>query len=400
MKALILDAENQTANVQEIPKPSPAPNEILVRVSYIALNPVDSLYTAHPLGKSGRVVGSDFAGTVAQLGSSVPSSSPVKIDTRVAGFLQGACSRNDRPGAFAEYLVIPHDLVWIVPDAVTLESAAGVSLVALTAAQGVWYRLGMYAPFEWDKKTVFQEHPEWMRSRLDAGKTELDTFNFFVYGASTSVGLYAAQLVRLGAEANQQRLKLFGAASPGRFDWLKEQYKYEELVNYRDHDWSEQVKNLVGDKGIHYAYDGFSEGDTVQHISDILAPDGRMAIVRSRAAGAWNAEHVTSDPAFEPIYGAVWEGLGAEIQYQAFTVPESKTARDFAVLFYRWLGDVAGKELVLNPVRSMPGGLDAVVRDGYALLGSGKMGEREERTEEWMRPISAEKLVYKIGEEQ
>lgn len=51
-------------------------------------------------------------------------------------------------------------------------------------------------------------------------------------------------------------------------------------------------------------------------------------------------------------------------------------------------------------LRVMPGGLsDVIVRDGFELLGSGTVGGRSGgagRTEDWMRPISAEKLVYKF----
>jgi NADPH:quinone reductase-like Zn-dependent oxidoreductase len=147
MKALILDAEHQTASVQNITIRKPAPNELLVQVKAISLNPVDSLYVAHPLAQSGRIVGSDFAGIITALRSSVRPSSNLKPGDRVAGFLQGACSVNDRPGAFAEYLTVEWDLVWKVPNEVRIEEAAGVSLVALTAAQGLWYRLGLRTPF-------------------------------------------------------------------------------------------------------------------------------------------------------------------------------------------------------------------------------------------------------------
>jgi hypothetical protein len=45
----------------------------------------------------------------------------------------------------------------------------------------------------------------------------------------------------------------------------------------------------------------------------------------------------------------------------------------------------------------MPGGLENVVPDGLALLGCGSMEDRnKERPEAWMRPVSAEKLVYRL----
>jgi hypothetical protein len=77
------------------------------------------------------------------------------------------------------------------------------------------------------------------------------------------------------------------------------------------------------------------------------------------------------------------------------TVPESLEARDFAVSFYMWLSN--GAALQPNPIRLMPGGLESVVADGFALLGPGLMKDRAQgRTEAWLKPVSAEKLVYKI----
>lgn len=45
----------------------------------------------------------------------------------------------------------------------------------------------------------------------------------------------------------------------------------------------------------------------------------------------------------------------------------------------------------------MPGGLGKIVPDGFTLLGSGSMQDREHtRTEPWMKTLSAEKMVYSI----
>lgn len=389
MKALILNAEARTANVGDVPAPEPAPNELLVQVEAISLNPIDPLYVAHPLASTGRIAGSDFAGRVVKTGSQEANH---REGDRVAGFLQGACSVNERPGAFADYLAVPSDLVWRIPDAVSVEEAAGVSLVALTAAQGVWYRLGLKAPFAYDQEAVLKEHPEWRQNSSD----QPGTVNVFVYGASTSVGLYAAQMARLSAEASGMSIKLFGTASKARWDFLRSApYCYDHLVDYRDDDWPEQIRKLSGVVGMHYAYDGLSEGDSVQRVASTLASsNGRMAIVRSRAGGAWKADNLP----MEPIYGAVWEGLGEEIQYQGFTVEQSPAARSFAVAFYKWLEEAMGVKLVPVPVRLMPGGLEKVVDDGFRLLGAGGMGDRgADRKEEWMRPVSAEKLVYRVS---
>lgn len=77
-------------------------------------------------------------------------------------------------------------------------------------------------------------------------------------------------------------------------------------------------------------------------------------------------------------------------------LPGSSRAREFAASFYRYLS--SGRHIEPNPVRLMPGGLEGVVADGFALLGSGSMDDREVkvRSEPWMKPISMEKLVYDV----
>ncbi|KAK5695564.1 hypothetical protein LTR17_024581 [Elasticomyces elasticus] len=396
MKALVLNAEARTAHLQSVPRPSPAPNELLIRVHAIGLNPIDPLYVSTPLGATGRTIGSDFAGIIAALGAHVPPSSEFRLGDRVSGFLQGACSTNPRPGAFAEFLVVPWDLVWKVPEGVGIEEAAGVSLVALTAAQAVWYCLGLRAPVAYDREGKWAEHPDWraFQSRdMERGTgTEL---KFFVYGASTSVGMFAAQFIRLSAEASGKRIKLFGAASKAKHEFLKQEpYSYDHLVDYRDPDWDQQIRNLAGGEEMDYVYDCVSEGESVERASRLLREGGRSMVVRSRAGGAW---WTADDLPVEPIYNAVWEGLGEDVEYQGMDLKKSVAARGFAVALYQWLGKVVGTEVKAVPVRVMPGGLERVVGDGFALLGVGGMGDREmKRGEEWMRPVSAEKLVCRI----
>lgn len=385
MRALVLDAEQKIALVRDVPKPVPGPRDVLVQVQAVALNPVDALYVSHPLGSTGRVVGSDFAGAVVALGHAVPADCGLQPGARVGGFLQGACSVNDRPGAFAEFLVCPWDLLFTIPENTSFEQAATVSLCGLTAAQAVYYRLGLPAPFTWK-----QEHKNiFSLQKVDTG----DATSFFLYSASTSVALYAAQMVRRSAEASETTIKLLGTASERHFRMLTNQpYGYDHVVDYHDPQWPHEIIESSGG-GVQYAVDCISEGESVKEVSQTLRKDGRMVVVRSREGGAWEAH----DLPIEPVYGAVWEGLGEEIQYTGFTVSKSPEARAFAVAFFRWLSK--GGKLEPSPVRIMPGGLERIAEDGFALLGPYSMKDRKVSSgqeKSWMKPVSAEKLVYRI----
>ncbi|KIW67829.1 hypothetical protein PV04_07055 [Phialophora macrospora] len=377
MRALVLDAKARTGVIKEVPSPAPAPNEVLVHVKAIALNPVDALYTAHPIGNTGRVLGSDFAGVVVTLGSSVPSSSGLQVDSRVAGFLQGACSVNARPGAFAEYLVCPWDLVWRIHD-LPFEDAATISLCALTAAQALFLRMGLPAPFSWVQQHIHRQDDKRPVSML-------------INGASTSVALYAAQLAQLSPIP----FTLFGSASQKHTPLLKgAPYNFSHLVDYRSRDWSQQVLELNDNRGLDIGYDCISESSTVFHTATTLAKGARMAVVRSREGQAWDTS--AAELGLEPSYGAVWEGLGEDVAYEGMDLPANDVARGFTVAFYAWLSE--GRKILPNPVRLMPGGLEKVVVHGFALLGTGSMDDRKAgvRGEEWMRPVSGEKLVYHI----
>lgn len=387
MKALLLDAVLKTATVQDVDVPDPRYGEVLIRVEAIALNPVDALYTFNPLGESGRIVGSDFAGILMADGGGVK----IEVGQRVAGFLQGACSSNERPGAFAEYLVCPADLLWKIPDSVSFEEAATMSLCALTAAQALFYRLQLPAPFEWEPdKTTGDAVPPGFPLKQD------EELYFFIYGASTSIALYAAQLVRHVSENTGRPIKIIGSASKSKFSLLQsEPYRYDALVDYRDSDWHRQAFRLTGGVGFHYAFDCISEGSIVKNVASLLHAGGKIAIVRSKEGGAWDSEGLPAT--VEPMYGAVWEGLGVEIHYQNLIVPASTRARRFAVAFNRWLSEWG--KLLANPVRRMPGGLTRVVQDGFMLLGAGSMEDRaKDRAEPWMKPLSAEKMVYMVNQ--
>jgi NADPH:quinone reductase-like Zn-dependent oxidoreductase len=92
MRALVLNTNDKSISVRNIPDPKPGPKQILVRVRGVALNHVDYMNAVNPLAaQEERVLGSDFAGEVAQVGKDLANLGDprTKIGARVSGFLQG-----------------------------------------------------------------------------------------------------------------------------------------------------------------------------------------------------------------------------------------------------------------------------------------------------------------------
>ncbi|MEO1064121.1 MAG: NAD(P)-dependent alcohol dehydrogenase [Actinomycetota bacterium] len=142
MRALVQDEYGDPAEVlrvEEVDRPEPRADEVLVRVEAASVNPADwHLVRGEPLvarmamglgAPRQRTPGCDVAGVVEAVGASVTRFGP---GDAVFGspFGQGL-------GAFAEYVAVPDDQLALRPTEVSAEQAAAGPLAALTALQGL-----------------------------------------------------------------------------------------------------------------------------------------------------------------------------------------------------------------------------------------------------------------------
>ena len=158
--------------LEEIEKPIPKANEILLKVVATSVNRMDShslrgtpFMARIVLGglrkPKTKILGYDFAGQVDAIGKEVTEFHP---GDAVFGTNKGA-------GGFAEYLCTSPDLLLTKPPNISYEDAATVPAVGITALQGL------------------QKH-----GTLQAGQ------NVLINGASGGVGTYAIQIAKfLGA---------------------------------------------------------------------------------------------------------------------------------------------------------------------------------------------------------
>ncbi len=107
--------------LRPVDPPVPRPNEALVRVAAISLNPGE-LRTRARTGQTGWRPGRDLAGTVER--AATDGSGPPE-GARVVGLVN--------PGAFAELVAVPSDALAPLPAAVSFAEAAALPVAGLTA---------------------------------------------------------------------------------------------------------------------------------------------------------------------------------------------------------------------------------------------------------------------------
>ena len=136
MNAFILDryGKNEQLRFGEMPEPELRDNDVLVAVHAAGVNPLDSKikdgeFKAILPYRFPLILGNDVAGVV------------VRVGANVRGFKTGdqvyARPDKDRIGTFAEYIAMNEADVALKPNNLTIEEAASIPLVALTAWQAL-----------------------------------------------------------------------------------------------------------------------------------------------------------------------------------------------------------------------------------------------------------------------
>ena len=214
MKALLcksLDGPD-ALEVQEIEPPTPAADQVIVRVRAVGLNFLDTLMTRGkyqfkpPLPFS---PGGEVAGDVLALGANVRG---LNVGDKVCAFVSWGGAR--------EQMAVAATSVIKMPDAVDYVTAAGISVTYGTAMHGLRDR-----------------------GRLQSGETVA------VLGASGGAGLAAVEIAKLmGARV------IAAASSAEKLDVCKD-HGADDLLNYSETDVKEGLRALTDGRGVDVIYD-------------------------------------------------------------------------------------------------------------------------------------------------
>lgn len=238
MKAVVVHEYGgpEVLKYEEVPRPEPKDDEILVRVIAVGVNPVDRearSETQFVHIKLPAIPGYDVAGVVENTGAKVTK---FKTGDRVYAYIA-----LDKAGGYAEYAVATEREAALKPKSLTFVEAAAVPLVAETA----WQALIDTA-------------------KLSAGQTVL------IHGGSGGVGSFAIQIAKArGAKviatastANQDLLKQLGADVA--IDYTKQ--KFEDVAKEVD-----AVLDSVGKDTLARSYGVVKKGGFV--VSIVRDPD-------------------------------------------------------------------------------------------------------------------------------
>ncbi len=206
---------------EDITIPDPGPNEVLVKHHAIGVNFIDTYFRSglYPWpGEMPIIPGAEASGEILETGSQVTDLNPG--DRVVYTFSSGS---------YCQHRIINADRVVKLPDSVSNETAAASMLKGLTA------HYLLHGTF-----------------KVQAGHTIL------IHAAAGGVGLIAGQW------ANQIGATVIGTVGSKEKAELALKNGYHQVINYREENFVDRVKEITNGAGVEVAYDSIGQ-DTYPH---------------------------------------------------------------------------------------------------------------------------------------
>lgn len=142
MKAYVVEAPNGPFCEVEMPAPAPAHGEVLVKICASGINPLDIKIRAGEAGHARQplpaVLGLDMAGVIDSVG---PGANFFKPGDEVFGMVGGV---GGLQGTLAEFISVDAALLAPKPRILTMQQAAALPLVSITAWEGLVDRAAVH----------------------------------------------------------------------------------------------------------------------------------------------------------------------------------------------------------------------------------------------------------------
>lgn len=248
MKSQIIQSfgEPSVFQFKEISEPELKPGHVLIQVKATSVNPIDTKVRAGAVPAVApqfpAVLHGDVAGLVTAVGDGVTE---FKIGDEVFGCAGGF--RETSGGALAEYMLADVDLLALKPKNLTMEEAAALPLVSITAWEALFNR-AMIIPEQ----------------------------DILIHGATGGVGHIAIQLAKWGGAtvyttaSSQEKLEI--AKSLGA----------DVTINYREESVHDYVQKYTNGKGFDVVFDTVG-GENLDRSFEAAAVHGTVAAIATRS---------------------------------------------------------------------------------------------------------------------
>ncbi|MDQ0256895.1 NADPH2:quinone reductase [Evansella vedderi] len=238
MKAVVYKeyGNPEVLHVQEMEKPSPKENEVLIRVGASAINPVDTYFRKgiREVPRFPHIPHFDLGGVVEEVGEGV---SHVKAGDRVWA--------TNVAGTSAEYVTASSEAVFPLPDTTTEVEGAALAMPFMTAHLSLHYR-----------------------AKIQPGETVL------IYGGAGAVGNASIQLAkRAGA-------KVIATAGNEEKAAFCQKAGADNVILYKETDLVEKVNEITNNQGIDIILD-MSLSENIEQNLTIIKTGGRIVTIGS-----------------------------------------------------------------------------------------------------------------------
>ncbi|KAJ6094922.1 hypothetical protein N7467_002435 [Penicillium canescens] len=249
--AAVSTAKGKPYEVQTRPTPKPGPDELLIAVKSVALNPADAYVRDHGLFISTypTVVGFDLSGLVLEVGDNVPtgatdngSGSSFRPGTRVAAYGAPIWTSSDpNYGAFQERCLVPWQHAVPLPDEGISWNHAATLPVAVEVPLCAWDLMGIPVP---DGSTSTDTSGGKEKSNM--GKREA----LLIWGASSSVGTMGVQTARLLREdPNSSFAAVYAAAGSAHRSYVHS-LGADRVFDYKDSQVVDAIISAAKEDGL------------------------------------------------------------------------------------------------------------------------------------------------------
>ena len=216
----------------DVPTPAPGPHQALVRLAVSGVNFIDVYHRsgAYKVDRPIRL-GSEGAGTVEAVGTDVADVAP---GDRVAYAMVR--------GSYAEYAVVPADMLVKLPPGIDFQAAAAAMLQGMTAHY-----------------LTHSTYP------LKTGDTCL------VHAAAGGAGGLVVQMARM------RGARVFGTVSNAEKARIARDHGVDTAIIYTEQDFAAQVRQLTGGRGVDVVYDSVGK-TTFDKSLESVRPRGTLAL--------------------------------------------------------------------------------------------------------------------------